>query len=64
MSRIGISALPAVIMVAVGVIFWMAGDGSYRYPCQDPENFDKPECNVPACLADESCTSMLINTGE
>lgn len=33
---------------------------SYRYKCQDPDNFGKPECVPPACLADNSCTSTLL----
>ncbi len=31
----------------------------YRYPCQDPENKDKPECNLPACEADGFCYDKL-----
>lgn len=59
-----LAMLPAIIIVAVGYVFWLAGDGYYRYPCQDPVNFGKRECLPPACLADESCTFMLIQTGE
>lgn len=31
----------------------------YRYPCQDPENKDNPECNRPACEADGFCYDDL-----
>ena len=31
----------------------------YRYPCQDPENKDKAECNRPACEADGLCYDKL-----
>jgi hypothetical protein len=31
----------------------------YRYPCQDPENKDKPECNRPTCEADGMCYDTL-----
>jgi len=31
----------------------------YRYPCQDPENKDNPECNRPACEADGFCYDQL-----
>lgn len=60
-AMFGLTALPVFITLAVVAVFILAGDGFYRYPCQDPLNFNKPECNVPLCLADESCTSMLIN---
>ena len=32
---------------------------TYRYPCQDPANKDKPECNRPACEADGFCYDKL-----
>jgi hypothetical protein len=56
--------LPAVIIAAVAVAFYMSGDGSYRYPCQDPSNFTNPSCQPPACLAAEDCTDMLIDLGD
>jgi hypothetical protein len=33
---------------------------AYRYPCQDPKNFGKPECEPPACEADGTCTKDLM----
>ncbi len=33
---------------------------SYRYKCQDPNNWQKQECNPPACKANETCTKYLI----
>lgn len=35
-------------------------DGHYRYPCQDPANWESPECNPPLCEATGTCTSDLI----
>ena len=32
----------------------------YRFPCQDPKNWHKPECNKPKCKANETCTEYLI----
>jgi hypothetical protein len=31
----------------------------YRYPCQDPENAEKAECNRPVCEADGMCYDTL-----
>ena len=59
-----LTLLPAIVVVAVGAAFYLSGDGSYRYPCQDPANFTNPSCHRPACLAAEDCTDMLINLGE
>jgi hypothetical protein len=35
-------------------------DGSYRYPCQDPVNWETAECNPPICTASDTCTSNMI----
>jgi hypothetical protein len=35
-------------------------DGVYRYPCQDPENWDAKECNPPLCRVDGTCWKDLI----
>lgn len=43
----------------IAVIFYLSGDGFYRYPCQDPANWEKPECNPPICLRTGSCASDL-----
>ena len=43
--------------------FLLAGcgyDGSYRYSCQDPENWGKKECEPPVCLVDGNCTETLL----
>lgn len=35
-------------------------DGGYRYPCQDPANWNKPECIPPLCEADGTCSRDLL----
>lgn len=35
-------------------------DGSYRYSCQDPENWESKECNPPLCKVDGACTEALL----
>jgi len=35
-------------------------DGGYRYPCQDPENWESEECNPPICKVDGACTEDLL----
>ena len=34
-------------------------EDTYRYPCQDPANKDKAECNRPDCEADGFCYDKL-----
>ena len=35
----------------------------YRYPCQDPANWEKKECQRPACEVDGECSDVLIGKG-
>jgi len=34
--------------------------GFYRYPCQDPTNWELTECKPPVCEANGLCTKYLI----
>jgi len=39
------------------------GDGHYRYPCQDPANWENEECNPPLCDVNGTCWYTLIGKG-
>lgn len=47
-------SLSAVIISACGF------DGTYRYSCQDPENWGTKECEPPYCNVDGNCTEVLL----
>ena len=32
----------------------------YRYPCQDPKNWETAECTPPECEASQTCTKDVI----
>lgn len=32
----------------------------YRYPCQNPDNFHKEECQRPKCLFTQQCPEYLV----
>lgn len=60
-----------LIGLALAGIFMLSGcgyDGHFRYPCQDPANFDNPECNPPLCKVEGQCTIDILGfdpkTGE
>ena len=38
-------------------------DGWVRYPCQQYENWENPECMKPQCKVNGSCTEDLIGDG-
>ena len=35
-------------------------DGGFRYPCQDPANWEKAECNPPVCETTGTCSRDLV----
>jgi cobalamin biosynthesis protein CobD/CbiB len=35
-------------------------DGGYRYPCQDPDNWDTKECKPPVCSVAGTCPVDLV----
>jgi hypothetical protein len=49
--------------LGLGLVFLLVGcgyDGSYRYSCQDPQNWGKQECEPPLCEVDGNCTKTLL----
>ena len=34
---------------------------NYRYPCQDPENWDTKQCKKPYCSANGTCPEDLTH---
>lgn len=46
--------IPAVLLLA-------GCSDTYRYPCQDPENWGKKECQKPYCSANGTCPEDLTH---
>lgn len=38
----------------------VACEDRYRYPCQNPDNFKKEECQRPKCLFTQQCSDYLV----
>ena len=49
-----------IFMCALMLVGLTACDDRFRYPCQDPVNWRKPECEPPACDASGTCTKDLV----
>jgi hypothetical protein len=50
-------------LLAVGVLSLAltgCSDGSFRYPCQDPANWEKAECKPPVCTVNGACPEDLV----
>lgn len=52
------------LAISVAMLLMTACEGHYRYPCQDPANFKKPECNPPLCYLENDCSQNLIGAPE
>lgn len=47
----------ALVMVVVFLLFGC--ESSYRYECQDPDNWGEPQCQKPTCTASATCPEDL-----
>jgi hypothetical protein len=51
MNRFAILILMAVTLTAC--------DDRFRYPCQNPANWDAAECKRPVCAVNQTCPDMV-----
>lgn len=42
------------------VLLLVGCEDRYRYPCQNPDNFYKPECQKPRCQFTQMCPEYLV----
>lgn len=52
-------ALLVVLPIALAVF----GGDRFRYPCQDPENWDKEICQKPQCDVTRTCPEHVFKGG-
>jgi hypothetical protein len=46
---------------AVSLMVFLAGcEQAYRYPCQDPANWNAPECQRPLCEVNRDCPDLIF----
>jgi hypothetical protein len=46
--------------LSILLVLLMGCHDVYRYPCQNPDNWGKAECEPPQCEASGTCTKDLI----
>lgn len=47
-------------LLLLAILALVGCDDQYRYPCQNPENFHKPDCQKPKCLFTQQCPEYLV----
>ena len=50
-----------VLLIFLPLILAYFSDGErFRYPCQNPENWDKPMCQLPLCDVTRTCPQHIF----
>jgi predicted small lipoprotein YifL len=52
-SKLFLAGMSLVFLTGCGY------DGHFRYPCQDPANWEATECKPPICTASGTCPEDL-----
>ncbi len=52
--------LSLLILIALPVSLASFGGDRFRYPCQDPANWDKAVCKVPLCDVTRTCPEHIF----
>jgi hypothetical protein len=50
-----------IALVFVAALFLAGCDERYRYPCQDPNNWDIQRCKKPYCSGNGTCPEDLTH---
>ena len=53
-----------LFLIALPVGLAAFGSDRFRYPCQDPANWEKTECKPPVCTANGACPEDLVSREE
>jgi hypothetical protein len=46
--------------LSILLVLLMGCDDRFRYPCQDPQNWQNTECKPPICTATGTCPEQLV----
>jgi hypothetical protein len=47
-------------LLVLALVALVGCEDRYRYPCQNPDNFHKPDCQKPKCLFTQQCPEYLV----
>ena len=48
------------IVCLIVLVMLSACEDRFRYPCQDPQNWELDECKPPICTASGTCPDQLV----
>jgi hypothetical protein len=53
-----------IFVMILGCFFITGCENRYRYPCQNPENWDKEFCQKPICEVSRDCPEYIFKGQE
>lgn len=59
MTKHDLSLLALTACVGILCILLAGCEDRFRYPCQDPKNWELAECKPPICTATGTCPDQL-----
>ena len=48
------------LLVLLPLTLAIFGGDNFRYPCQDPKNWDSPQCQKPECDVHRTCPEHIF----
>jgi len=48
------------IFFLITLVLLTACEDRFRYKCQDPQNWQNPDCKPPICTATATCPEQLV----
>lgn len=49
-----------VLLLLLPIMLAVFGGDNFRYPCQDPKNWDKEFCKLPTCDVTRTCPEHIF----
>jgi hypothetical protein len=48
------------VLLVIPIAFSIVSQETFRYPCQDPSNWDKDICKLPLCEVNRTCPEHIF----
>lgn len=48
------------LLILLPLMLAIFGGDRFRYPCQDPDNWDSKECKKPYCEVTRTCPELIL----
>ena len=49
-------------IISIALLCLVGCSDRFRYPCQDPANWNSPQCQKPQCETTRTCPDLLVKS--